>query len=320
MTLKTAKKVLVSAALGVAAVGLMAGSAAAEWKPKGPISLMIGFAAGGGTDTQARLIASELQKRKGWKIIPSNVAGRGGALMARKLKSLPNDGTAIGMAVTESFGYNMLASKNPGYTADDFTYITTTTGSQMGLVVKASKGWKTWDDFLKAARAGTVKFGGMGQKHADVNYLLEQKYGVKFNTVILRGGRAVMNALNAGDIDIGYGAGIQAKAVKSGDMINLVSGIGKRIPYSPNAPTLIELGIPYDIGAKFVVVGPKGMSADARNTLAAAFAEIISDKNSEVNKFITARYTGPDLISGKALDDFIQNGLKESKTLMSVTN
>lgn len=295
-------------------------TADAQWKPKGPISIMIGFAAGGGTDTQARLIASELEKRNGWKVIPSNVAGRGGALMARKLKSMPADGTALGMAVNESFGYNMLASKNPGYTADDFTYIATTTGSQMGLVVKASKGWKTWDDFLKAAKAGTVKFGGMSQKHADINYLIEQKFGVKFNTVVLRGGRAVMNALNAGDIDIGYGAGIQAKAVKSGDMINLVSGLGKRLNVSPNAPTLMEIGIPYDIGAKFIVVGPKGIPDDARQALAKAISDVINDPNSEVNKFVKARYTGPDVLTGKALDDYIASGISESKKLMNVTN
>ena len=314
------KNTFVAAAV-IGAVGLITTDpASAQWKPKGPISIMIGFAAGGGTDTQARMIAAELEKRKGWKVIPSNVAGRGGALMARKLKNMPNDGTALGMAVTESFGYNMVAAKKPGYTADDFTYVTTTTGSQMGLVVKASKGWKTWEEFLKAAKAGTVKFGGMSQKHADINYLIEQKFGVKFNTVVLRGGRAVMNALNAGDIDIGYGAGIQARAVKSGDMINLVSGLSKRIPISPNAPTLMELGIPYDIAAKFIIVGPKGMPNDARQAIAGAVSEILNDQGSKVNKFVKARYTGPDVITGKALDDFIAKGLAETKTLMAVTN
>ncbi|MEC8204989.1 MAG: sulfatase-like hydrolase/transferase, partial [Pseudomonadota bacterium] len=44
--------------------------ALAEWKPSGPITMMIAFAAGGGADTQARMIAEELEKRHGWKIIP----------------------------------------------------------------------------------------------------------------------------------------------------------------------------------------------------------------------------------------------------------
>jgi len=52
--------------------------------------------------SQARLIATELEKTKGWKIIPQNVTGKGGAVMARKLKSQPNDGLTIGIAVTET--------------------------------------------------------------------------------------------------------------------------------------------------------------------------------------------------------------------------
>ena len=107
-----------------AAAFMITTTAQAEWKPKGPISVMIGFAAGGGTDTQARFIAEELKNRKGWTIIPSNITGKGGVVMARKLKNLPNDGLSIGMAVTEVFGYNMLASKKAGYKVSDFTYIT----------------------------------------------------------------------------------------------------------------------------------------------------------------------------------------------------
>ena len=60
-------------------------AAQAEWKPKGPITLMIAFAAGGGADSQARLIAEEIEARKGWKIIPEAVTGKGGGVMAARL-------------------------------------------------------------------------------------------------------------------------------------------------------------------------------------------------------------------------------------------
>ena len=185
------------AAAGIAgALALGAGPAAAAWKPAGPINLMIAFAAGGGADTQARLIATELEKTKGWKIIPQNVTGKGGAVMARKLKTQPNDGLTIGIAVTETFGYNMLAVKKADYSADDFTFVTTTAGSQMGIVAKTSRGWKTIQDVIAAAKAGkTVKLGAMSAKLADIAYTIQQKYGVKFNTVVFRGGRKVLNAI-----------------------------------------------------------------------------------------------------------------------------
>ena len=132
---------------GIVALTFLATSTVhAEWKPKGPITILIGFAAGGGTDTQARLIAAELEKTRGWKIIPQNMPGKAGGIMARKLKNMPADGLSIGMAVTESFGYNMVAAKKAGYSEKDITFIVTTTGSQMGIVAKTSRGWKTFKE------------------------------------------------------------------------------------------------------------------------------------------------------------------------------
>ena len=319
-------KALVRSVLFLAAGGMLFATSsgiqqvnAAEWKPSGPITVLIGFSAGGGTDTQARLIAAELEKRKGWKIIPQNMPGKAGGIMARKLKDMPADGLSIGMAVTESFGYAMLASKKAGYAAKDMTYIATTTSSQMGIVAKTDRGWKTLKDVISEGKKGKVfKFAGMSPKHADINYLIEQKYGVKFNTVILRGGKKVMNAITAGDVDLGYGAGIQAKAVKAGQMVNLASGLSNRLKISPDAPTLMEMGIPYDIAAKFIFVGPAGMSANVRKTLADAIGGVINDPSTKASKFVTARYGGPDVLTGKKLDNFIEANIKDALKLMKI--
>ena len=62
-------KQLMTFGLAAALVPALAGHALAEWKPAGPITLSIGFKAGGGTDTQARLIGEELAAKKGWKFI-----------------------------------------------------------------------------------------------------------------------------------------------------------------------------------------------------------------------------------------------------------
>ena len=309
------------AAAGIAgALALGAGPAAAAWKPAGPINLMIAFAAGGGADTQARLIATELEKTKGWKIIPQNVTGKGGAVMARKLKTQPSDGLTIGIAVTETFGYNMLAVKKAGYSADDFTFVTTTAGSQMGIVAKTSRGWKTIQDVIAAAKAGkTVKLGAMSAKLADIAYTIQQKYGVKFNTVVFRGGRKVLNAITAGDVDVGWVAGIQAKGVRAGDLVNLMSGETTRLKISPDVPTLAELGIPYDAGAKFLIVAPKGIPADARNGIADAIASVLNDKSTKAAKFVQRAFGGPQLISGAVLEKLIADGIANSKTLMAAT-
>ena len=94
----------------VLALGLAGGPAMAEWQPSGPINLWIGFGAGGGTDTQARTLVEELEERRGWKIVPSNKAGGGGAVMAAQLKEAPADGQTIGFAINTTFDFATLGS------------------------------------------------------------------------------------------------------------------------------------------------------------------------------------------------------------------
>ncbi|MEZ5676806.1 MAG: hypothetical protein R3D81_16760 [Thalassovita sp.] len=88
---------------------------------------------GAGPTTQARLIAEDIETKLGWKFIPEQVTGKGGMNLAMALKDQPNDGTVIGMVVTETLGYNMLAA-NAGVTPKIFTAISTTAGFQMGIV------------------------------------------------------------------------------------------------------------------------------------------------------------------------------------------
>ncbi|MEM7259139.1 MAG: hypothetical protein AAF404_17315, partial [Pseudomonadota bacterium] len=110
-------------AIAVAVPFLVASSASvnsADWQPPGPIKLMIAFAAGGGADTQARLIAEEIEASTGWKFIPENVTGKGGVNLLNAMKGMPNDGSVIGMVVTETLGYNRVAAKGSGLELGDF--------------------------------------------------------------------------------------------------------------------------------------------------------------------------------------------------------
>ena len=137
------KRIMIAAAMSLAALS----ANAADWTPPGPIKLMIAFAAGGGADTQARLIAEELEAKMGWQFIPEQVTGKGGLNLAAAMKDMPNDGSVIGMVVTESLGYNMRAA-DAGLTPDQFTPIVTTAGFQLGVVSLSSKGWTSFADVV----------------------------------------------------------------------------------------------------------------------------------------------------------------------------
>lgn len=296
------------------------GTQAADWTPPGPIKLMIAFAAGGGADTQARLIAEDLEAALGWSFIPEQVTGKGGMNLAMAIKDQPNDGSVIGMVVTETMGYNMRAA-NAGVSPEDFTGITTTAGFQMGIVSLTSKGWSNFDDVVAAAKAGeTIRFGVMSPKLADITYLLGEAQGVQFNIVSVKGGRAVMNGVNAGDLDLGFMAGIQGKGVAAGDLVNLASGLSVPLAQTPDAPTLADLGVGYNADGYFAIIGPAGMPAEARDALAAAIGKVISTDGMKSNGMITKAFGGPTLIAGEALQTLMANDYEAAGELLSAAS
>ncbi len=293
---------------------------AAEWSPSGPIKLMIAFRAGGGVDTQARMIAEDLQARHGWKIIPENLAGKGGAVMARALITEPADGLTIGMTVSEAITYSSIASRDAGYSMKDFTMLTTTTGSQMGLFAKTSRGWKTLSDVIAAAKGGQkITLGAMSPKLADGAYLIGKKNGFNFTTVMVKGGKGALNGVLADDLDVGWGAGPQNKAVSAGDLVNLVSAEATKLNVSPDAPLLSEYGVSTILGAKFMFVAPAGLPDDARETITKAIIDVVSDPSTKVNAMINKAFSGVETISGSKLDAYIASLAAGDQALLDAT-
>jgi len=301
------KKILMSAAAAVSLFSASMGSALADghaWSPNGPIKMLIAFSAGGGADTQARLVAEDLQANKGWEVIPEQVTGKGGINALIALKDMPKDGTAIAMVVTESLGYNAVAAQGAGIMPSGFTGLTTTAGFQMGVVAKADKGWTSIQDMLAEAKNGNLRFGTMSPKLADLAYLLGEANGVEFNIISVKGGKKVMNGVQAGDMDVGFMAGIQRKGVASGDLVNLASAMSKSLVQTPDAPVFADLGVPFNADGYFVFVAPAGMDPAAR----AAITEAIEDsiKNGKASGIINKAFGGASVIKGGDLDAALQ--------------
>lgn len=298
-----------------------ADKALAEWQPSGPIKILIAFGAGGGSDTQARLIAEELENRKGWKILPENLPGKGGALMANQLKGEPADGLSIGLLTSDTLSYNMLAAQDAGYSQDDFTALTTTAGFQMGVVAMTSSGWATWSDFAENAKGtDTFRFGSFSPRVADVAYALGQIHDINFNIVSVKGGKGAMNALRAGDVDLALIGGPQNSAVEAGEMVNILSALNEPLKISPDAPTMADVNMPFDAGGHFVFVAPAGLPEEARDIIIAAIVEIIEDPSTKANAFIETAFGGPAIIQGDDLSTALAEQLARDKALLEAVS
>lgn len=316
------KNMLLAGSLVLGALAAAPITATAAWAPSGPIKMLISVAPGGAVDTQARLIAEYLRANYDWDVIPENMPGAGGMTFLKALKGEPNDGTAIGFALSDTLTYDLQASGTAGLSASDFAPIVTTATNQLGLVGLASKGWKTIDDVVATAKAGTpVRMAVSSPKFADISYLIEQHYGISFNFVNVSGGRDVMNGVAAGDIDLGWMGGAQEKAVKAGEMVNVLSGLEERLIASPDTPTLKEVGI--DIkgtgGTYMMFVAPAGIPAEARTALAEAIAATAGDPGTKAGEYITKVFGKSTVVSGDDLDALVAQLQSGAEWLLETT-
>ena len=296
--------------LGGAVAGLADG-----WKPSGPIKLTIAFRAGGGADTQARLIAEQIQADTGWEIIPEQVTGKGGINALVALNDMPADGTAIALVVTESLGYSMAAAKGAGLKPSDFAGLSTTAGFQMGVVAKSDKGWASMKDAIAAAKGGeALRFGTMSPRLADLAYLLGEASGVEFNIIEVRGGKAVLDGVTAGDMDLGFMAGIQTKGVAAGDLVNLASALSVPLKQTPDAPTFADLGVDFNADGYFVFVAPGGLPDDARAALTDAIVK--ASNEGKAAGMIDKAFGGTINITGAELDKLLQADFDGAGALM----
>ena len=191
----------------------------------------------------------------------------------------------------------------------------------MGVVARSSKGWSSFADVIAAAKGGQkLRFGAMSPKLADLAYLLGKAQGVDFNVVSVRGGKAVMDGVNAGDLDLGFMAGIQQKGVTAGDLVNLASALSVPLEQTPEAPTFADLGVEFNADGYFVFVGPAGMPPDAQGALANAIALVASDESSKVGGIIKKAFGGAAIISGDDLTNLLKDGYLKADELLDVAS
>ncbi len=282
-----------------AAAALAPGAALAQAKyPSRPISLIVPWTAGGGTDATARIVAAMLEKELGQPINVVNRTGGSGVVGHSAIATAPPDGYTIGMITVEIammhyVGLTQLAPK-------DYSPLALVNIDPPGVQVSSSspyKDIKALADAIKAAPAGKFKASGTGQGGiwhlALVGWLLAM--GLKPDHVAWvpsNGAAPAMQDLVAGGVDLVTCSVPEAKAmIDAGKAKSLAIMEAKRNPLFPDVPTLNEtLGIDYSVGAWRGLAGPKGLPADISATLVAALKKAYDSK--EYQDFMKSRGFG----------------------------
>jgi tripartite-type tricarboxylate transporter receptor subunit TctC len=239
----------------LAAIGaLVAGAAGAQTYPSKPITFVVPFTAGSGTDIVARLVAETMQRNMGQTIVVENRPGAGGSIASAQvaraeadghLVLIPSSSHAVNPAVYPSLPYDTLR---------DLTGITALAALPNVMVTSAGKGYKTVGDAVAAAKAkpGQLNYASAGVGSA--THLNAEKFrlqaGIEATHVPYRGTPEALADVMGERVDWFFSPLSSAlPLIRDGKVVPLAVSTATRHSALPNVPTTVEAGVP---GSDFV--------------------------------------------------------------------
>jgi tripartite-type tricarboxylate transporter receptor subunit TctC len=296
--------------LAAACAAVVSGAQAqqADW-PNHPITLVVPFAAGGGGDTLARLVAEPLSRELGQSIIVENRPGAGGNIGTSIAARAKPDGYTLSYGTNGTQATNHWLYKSPGYAPSDFEPISRFTVIAAALVVNATdERFKTLAQLLAYAKANpgelTCGSAGNGTSSHLACELLNQMAGTKVMHSPYQGGGAAMTDLLGGRISfmIDVMPNVSGQ-IAAGKLRALGVTTPDRVASNPDIPTISEAGLKgYEFFAWDGLYAPKGTPAAVLDKLNAAVNRALQQP--EVRKMLESRGAIPAPTSRQALAEF----------------
>jgi tripartite-type tricarboxylate transporter receptor subunit TctC len=271
---------------GIAALVLVAGAvpAAADY-PARTITLVVPFAAGGATDTAARIVGEQMAKILGKAIIIENDAGAGGTTATGRVARAAADGYTIIMGHMGTHGAAPSVYPNLKYDpAKDFTPIGLAAGVPMVIVTKKDFPANTLKEFVDYVRKNQDKVNeahaGVGSQSHTVCALLQSVIGTKTARVAYRGVGPVVNDLVGGQVDFSCAAlsGVVSQ-IQGGTIKAIAIASPERADVIKDVPTTKEGGLPeFQASAWNAIFAPRNLPQDMQAKLNDALVRALDDE------------------------------------------
>jgi tripartite-type tricarboxylate transporter receptor subunit TctC len=261
------RRVLVTA-LAAAAVAAPAMTFAQSAWPSKPVTIVVPFPAGGGTDAFARPLTATLSKNTGKQFIIDNRGGAGGTVGASIAAKAAPDGYTFFMGAVH---HAIAPSMYPKLDYDiekSFVPVALVSSVPQVIVVNPQKvPANDLKGFIDAAKKadGKMNYGsaGNGSSHHLAGELFNGLAGTKITHVPYKGAGPALTDLMGGQIDAMFdGMGSSAGHIKGGRIKAIAVASEKRAPGFPNIPTAMESGVNYKVSTWYGLWAPKGTPAD----------------------------------------------------------
>lgn len=246
--------------------------------PAKPITMVVGFPAGGSADLLARIAAEGLSKSLGTRVIVDNRSGANSVIATRLVASAPADGYTL-LYNASNIAYNLVGMKDPGYKLSQFESLGGVAYAPYFMFVNtASSKAKTLKEFVDFGKANPDKLTfaslGPGSTPGLVAERFKDASRIGYREVPYKGGAQAMGDVVGGNVDVYFPLASAASAMMGhpGVVVLAVTG-SKRSDQFPNVPTFAEAGYPQmtDVlsgGVWVAAATPKPILDKLRNALA----------------------------------------------------
>jgi len=302
------KKTFLVVALGFAMVLSGAGGDLSWAKyPEKKIRLIVPFAPGGGADIMARALHKYANPYLGGRLYVENIAGASGAIGWREAAKADPDGYTLCMMVTTMMTAPHITKNFPTY--DLFDVIGVTAQDPGMFSVKIDSRFKNIQELIALAKAnpGKVVVSTAGVGAIDHLYIsaFAKSIGAEFNFVPYKGAGPAVVAAAGGHADaVGSGYSEAFNLLKGNKLRPVVVFTPNRFPDYPNIPTATEIGHELVVYHWRAAGGPKGISAEAKGVLVAAFRQ--AAENPEFQKMVKDLGLEPNFLGPNEAAPFLK--------------
>jgi tripartite-type tricarboxylate transporter receptor subunit TctC len=270
--------------LALAALTFVATATLAQDYPTHPVKLIVPQATGSGGDIVARLLADHMSKELGQTVFVDNRPGANGIIGSGEVAHAAPDGYTILLTSVSLVSFNPFMYKHLPYDPKkDFTFVAPVADASFVVVASPASGIRSWDDFLKKAKASpdalTFPSAGAGNSTHLYMEMIARRSGLKLRHIPYKGSAPALMSVVASETDVMLVPTVVAIAqIQSGKVVPLAQSGDKRSAKMPNVPLLKELApdVP-PLPGWYAVVGPAKMDPKAVQKLAAAVNHFLAD-------------------------------------------
>lgn len=262
-------KSFIGSSLLLASIALLQPTlASAQAYPNKPIRIIVGYTAGGGADSAARLAAQKLSENLGQSILVENRPGASGSIAIERVATMAPDGYTLLLLTSANVAQAALASKLPYDLERDFSPISMLNTGPYVLIVRTTLAAQNLKELLALAKAapGKLNYGssGIGGQAHFAGELVNSLADVRMTHIPYKGSSEFVTATAAGQIDLSFPSIPSAlPLIEAGKLRALAVTSPGRSALLPNIPSLEESGLRgYDLAVWYGLLAPKGVPRD----------------------------------------------------------